>query len=102
MIIITIICVLLVIGLSILLTVAVKRLIQHDAMTNAVASDIDDFYNYMSSLISRDLYSDAPEYNEVHKNLKEFTIRLQLHSLAFRENYKRNNKKKVKNPPVVI
>lgn len=88
----------------VLLTVSiilVVRLFQHDLLNSLIISDIDDFTFYMDSIMKNELAVDVPEYIQIHRNLKELNLRLQLHSVSVKKRYKRN-KKVSKNPPVVI
>lgn len=60
----------LVILLTVMLIVAVYRLIQYDNFVSFLNNDIADVTIFMQSLISRDLFSNAPEIIAAHKEFK--------------------------------
>ena len=61
---------LLVILLSIAMVVAIYRLIQYDDFVSFLNDDITNVTVYMQTLISRDLFSNAPEIIAAHKEFK--------------------------------
>lgn len=56
--------------LSIGMVVAIYRLIQYDNFVSFLNDDISDITVFMQSLISRDLFSNAPEVIAAHSEFK--------------------------------
>lgn len=88
--------------ISLVAFVFIKRTIQFDNLFSIIIDDIDDNVSYLENLLSKSLLSNAPEIVELTRKNKHMRDRFELISNIIKNNKKSNIKKVNPRPPVVV